>query len=69
MERQQLLALRRKFAGLPDRAAKQIGLRRIRDALRYVDRPDMADYVARLAAEAAFQLPHAQAWADREAAR
>lgn len=56
-----LISLRRRFAGLPVSAAKQIGLRRIRDALRYVDRPEMADHVATLAAQAAYQLPYAEA--------
>lgn len=56
-----LLALRRRFAGLPPSGPKDVGLRRIRDALRYVERADMRDHVAKLAAEAAYQLPYAEA--------
>lgn len=56
-----LLALRRRYAGLPPSGAKQIGLRRIRDALRYVGRAEMAEHLAQLAAQAEFYLPYAEA--------
>jgi hypothetical protein len=59
--RSSLLSLRRRFAGLPETAHKQVGLRAIRDALRYVGRADMAAYVAEKAAWAIYQLPHAEA--------
>lgn len=59
--KQSLLVLRRRFAGLPPSGAKDIGLRRIRDALRYVDRADMREHAASLAATAAYQLPYAEA--------
>jgi hypothetical protein len=60
LSRSSLLTLRRRFAGLPASPAKDIGLRRLRDALRYVDRADMAAYVADMAASAAYQLPYAE---------
>lgn len=59
--RDSLLALRRRFSGLPDSAPKQIGLRRIHDALRYVGREDMREHVEALASQAAYELPRAEA--------
>lgn len=61
MTRQTILALRRRYAGLPATSHKDIGLRRIRDALRYVDRADMRDHVASLTADAVHHLPYAEA--------
>lgn len=63
-----LLSLRRRFAGLETSAAKDIGLRRIRDAIRYGARPDMAAHVAKLTAEAVYQLPYAEAISARRRA-
>lgn len=61
VSRSSLLTLRRRFAGLPETGHKQIGLRRIRDALRYVEREDMREHVAKLTADAVFALPYAEA--------
>lgn len=56
-----LLALRRQFMATPDRAARQVGLRRIADAGRIVGRVDLIDQLNHLVAEAKFQLPYAKA--------
>lgn len=59
--RKTLTTLRRRYAGLPPTSPKALGLRRIRDALRYVDRADMTQHVAQLTADATFHLPYAEA--------
>ncbi len=59
--RSSLLTLRRRYAAFRASGYKDTGLRRIRDALRYVDRADMTAHVAQLAADAAYYLPHAEA--------
>jgi hypothetical protein len=59
--RSSLLSLRRRFAGLVPSAHKQMGLRALRDALRYVERADMASYVDERGARAAYLLPYAEA--------
>jgi hypothetical protein len=63
-----LPTLRRRFAGLAPSGAKDIGLRRVRDAMRYGARPEMAAHVAQLTAEAVYQLPYAEAISARRRA-
>lgn len=59
LSRSSLLSLRRRFAGLPDRAHKQMGLRAIRNALQMLE--SNPTYAAEQAARAEFHLPHAEA--------
>lgn len=58
-----LFKLRRAYAGLPDSAAKQIGLRAIRDALALADRNPVR--TAELVVRAEFELPYAQSEKER----
>lgn len=56
--RASLLSLRSRFAGLPETAHKQIGLRKIRDALLLIGRNDAEANTA--AGWAVYHLPYAE---------
>ena len=59
MDRNSLLSLRRRFAGLPLSSYKELGLRRVRDALALEGRNP--ERVAELVAQARAYLPYAEA--------